>query len=88
MQEAFAKNQVLRVLRGVNKKSVYAPKFGLRYDGLYRITHEEELDKSTSMYRFTLNRVEGQAPIRYEGLSVRPNKFEIAEHIKIRDLLA
>lgn len=88
LQEAFARDQPLRVLRAANKKSKYAPSKGIRYDGLYRITGREILDFNTAMYRFSLQRIEGQDPIRYKGVEVRPNDQELKEEMKIKDQLA
>lgn len=88
LQEAFARDQPLRVLRAANKKSKYAPSKGIRYDGLYKIVGREVLDVNTATYRFSLKRVEGQDPIRYKGVEVRPNDQELKEEMKIKAQLA
>ncbi|KUJ08788.1 uncharacterized protein LY89DRAFT_629265 [Mollisia scopiformis] len=87
MQEAFALQQPIRVIRAAKKGSDYAPKMGYRYDGLYIITSEEVLDAERYMTRFTLKRKEGQDPIRYQGVEARPTKYEMHEHMKIKELL-
>lgn len=71
----------------MNKKSKYAPVEGIRYDGLYEITAEEVLDEKTGMYRFTLIRLPGQYPIRYQGVEARPTQQELAERTRIRNLI-
>lgn len=83
MEESYRKRHPLRVLRGVST-SEYAPSEGIRYDGLYSITEREVLDADTAMYRYTLRRVQGQDPIRYQGVEKRPNPFEIAERKRIQ----
>jgi len=87
MLDSWTKNQPLRVLRAVNKKSKYAPKEGIRYDGLYKITDREILDPKTAMFRFSLKRIKDQDPIRYDGVEIRPTNRELTERIKIRKLL-
>lgn len=85
---ALVANRHIRVLRSVNKKSCYAPKEGVRYDGLYRITQSELLEQRFALYRFTLQRVPGQDPIRYQGPEARPNERELLERMCIRKDLA
>ena len=88
LQDAFVKKQPLRVLRAKNPKSKYAPKEGIRYDGLYEITGKEILDPKAAMFRFSLRRIEGQDPIRYKGVEVRPTDQELKEIMKIREYLS
>jgi hypothetical protein len=76
--DSYLKNQPLRVLRAVNPKSKYAPKEGIRYDGLYEITDKEILDPKTAMFRFSLRRIKGQDPIRYRGAEIRPTDQELS----------
>jgi hypothetical protein len=45
------------------------------------------LDSNTAMMRFELRRIKGQDPIRYAGDEVRPTNQELAERMKIRELL-
>jgi hypothetical protein len=39
------------------------------------------------MMRFELRRIKGQDPIRHAGDEVRPTNQELAERMKIRELL-
>lgn len=87
MLESIKMNREIRVLRAENKKSPYAPKKGLRYDGLYTIAKYEVLNKATAMYRFTLRRCVNQDPIRYRGPEIKPTEYELQQHSKIRDTL-
>jgi len=86
MLEARTLKQPLRVLRAVNPKSEHAPKEGIRFDGMYKITGQEVLDAKTAMFRFTLKRLDGQDPIRYTGLEIRPTAQELREYKDIRHL--
>lgn len=88
LQVSFANQQRIRVLRAVNKESQYAPEKGLRYDGLYIITNEEILNEEKFMARFTLQRVEGQDPIRYKGDEARPNKYELLKLAEYETMIA
>lgn len=54
IQEAYMKRQPLRVLRAANPKSKYAPKKGVRYDGLYDIIDMEILKPATAFYSYSL----------------------------------
>ncbi len=69
---------VIRVLRSsqLPKSNKYRPSCGLRYDGLYRIESYEEIDPEKQNYRFHLERIPDQPPIRYEGVTKRPTIFE------------
>ena len=88
MLDSLRKNIPVRVMRSKNKKNKYAPKDGLRYDGLYDIVDHEVLSVKTAMYRFSLRRQEGQDPIRYEGPEVRPTVYEIQEKDSIQHLVS
>ncbi|CAG8948892.1 hypothetical protein HYFRA_00002016 [Hymenoscyphus fraxineus] len=88
LELSFQNSQPLRILRGPNKASKFAPKLGIRYDGLYKITNSEVLDQKTAMKRFTLKRIAGQDPIRYQGEEARPTAKEIMELQRIRKFLA
>jgi hypothetical protein len=88
LQTSYQNGQPLRVLRAVNKQSKYAPKEGIRYDGLYEIVDKEILDPKTAMFRFSLKRIKGQDPMRYKGVEIRPSDQELKERMKIRELLA
>jgi hypothetical protein len=87
MLEARDTKQQIRVLRAENKTSKFAPKKGLRYDGLYTITGSEILREKTAMYRFTLRRCKGQDPIRYDGPEARPTGEELRNYAAIREHL-
>nr|KMM70436.1 hypothetical protein CPAG_06748 [Coccidioides posadasii RMSCC 3488] len=71
----------IRVLRSSKLPAInkYRPAEGLRYDGLYKIESEELMEESSSLYRFKLQRVEGQTPIRYSGPEARPTPKEVEE---------
>lgn len=88
MLEAEIKNNPIRVFRSEKKDSRYAPKKGIRYDGLYVITDREVLNEATGMYRFRLERCPGQDPLRYKGVEARPNGYDLAEAASIKELLA
>lgn len=89
LKESFAMGHPLRVLRSASlaPSNVYRPARGLRFDGLYEITGFEVIDLVTAMHRFTLERCEGQDPIRYQGVEARPNHEELAAYARTRKLL-
>ncbi|KAF4637625.1 hypothetical protein G7Y89_g447 [Cudoniella acicularis] len=62
----------IRLLRGHQLKSKYAPAGGIRYDGLHEI-----IDQSTKEYRvkLTLKRLQGQKPL-YELLTPTPSQMD------------
>jgi hypothetical protein len=68
----------IRVIRSSQllKANKYRPSCGLRYDGLYQIKSYKEVDLEKQTYRFHLERVPGQGPIRFEGDAKRPTMFE------------
>jgi hypothetical protein len=68
-------------------KSQFAPKEGIRFDGIYKIVRKEILDEDTAMYRFKLHREAGQDPIRYQGAEARPTSQELLQLKKINALL-
>lgn len=72
------------MLRAANKTSRYAPREGVRYDGLYEIVDREILDPAIAMSRFSLRRLAGQDPIRYQGVEARPTNQELMERMNIR----
>jgi hypothetical protein len=72
------------VLRAVNRSSQYAPKEGVRYDGLYEIINKTILDPCIALNRFELRRLPGQDPIRYQGVEVRPTNQELRDRMNIR----
>ncbi|KAI9805859.1 MAG: hypothetical protein M1825_000473 [Sarcosagium campestre] len=89
MKESERLRIPVRVLRSsaLPQSNGYRPSRGLRYDGVYDIVDSEILDVDTAMHRFTLQRQEGQTPIRCSGEENRPTPFEIAAYTKIRHLL-
>jgi hypothetical protein len=76
----------VRVIRSsqLNKANRFRPERGLRYDGLYRVTGYEVLDKKRAVYRFRLERCEGQQGIRYEGAARRPTVYEVREYERLK----
>lgn len=88
MLETERMGQVLRVMRAENKKSKFAPKKGIRYDGLYRIVGHALVDQTKAMYVFTLTREPGQDPIRFAPPEVRPTDLEIKAFANIQTNLA
>lgn len=65
----------VRVLRTGSQNSMFAPKCGIRYDGLYAVTDSEIVKRRSdgkNYWLFTLDRVEGQPPIGHN----RPNTKE------------
>jgi hypothetical protein len=74
----------VRVLRAANRSSKYAPKEGVRYDGLYEIVDKTILDPGIALSRFELRRLPGQDTIRYQGVEVRPTNQELRDRMNIR----
>lgn len=68
----------IRVLRSSQllKSNKYRPSRGLRYDGLYQVKSYTELSAEQQIYRFHLERIPDQQPIRFEGVAKRPTVFE------------
>ncbi|KFX98086.1 hypothetical protein O988_04539 [Pseudogymnoascus sp. VKM F-3808] len=85
--ESYESKQPLRVLRAENKNSRFAPKKGVRYDGLYTVVEYTILDAETAMYRFSLRRCKDQDPIRYRGPEARPTSQELKQYALIRESL-
>lgn len=85
-QNVNNRDRPVRLLRSqkLNSKkgdvNVYAPEIGLRYDGLYHVTGSRTISEEKGEYRFFLERVPGQDPIRYQGTSKRPTDLEIQEY--------
>lgn len=77
----------IRVIRShqLPKSNQYRPSVGLRYDGLYKVKEYMVVDKDRAMYRFQLERCEGQDPIRCEDDAARrPTVFEEMEWEKLK----
>ena len=85
MDVAWNKATQIRVLRSAGKGGKWAPKIGIRYDGLYTISDRELVDERKQLYRYRLVRMPDQAPIRNEGDTVRPNKAEVEAYNKFRN---
>ncbi|KAI5293741.1 hypothetical protein KEM52_005274 [Ascosphaera acerosa] len=77
MLQAHARKTPIRVFRSERARTQLAPSRGLRYDGLYQICDYTELDSATQWYRFTLERLPGQPPIRCKGPEARPTKWDV-----------
>lgn len=76
--EAMVDNAVVRVLRSSKHKSKYAPSEGIRYDGLYRVMDTTLLSSEEEQhYRFWLERVENQPPMRFEGEAAKPSRYDL-----------
>ena len=91
MMESLNRGNAVRVIRSGtannNKKTVYQPASGLRYDGLYEVVEDELLHAATAMHRFKLERLSGQHPIRYKGVEARPTPEERRSYDSIREKL-
>ncbi|OAL47245.1 hypothetical protein IQ07DRAFT_590098 [Pyrenochaeta sp. DS3sAY3a] len=77
-----------RKARGKEDKShEYRPVAGLRYDGLYVVKEKECVDEKLAHYIFTLERCEGQEPIRTaSSVSPRPTSLEYRAFMNTRGL--
>jgi len=63
---SFKNGTLVRVVRGERSGSIYSPRTGYRYDGLYRVTNaymEKSKDSSYKICRFELRRLQGQEAI-------------------------
>ncbi|KAA8912971.1 PUA-like domain-containing protein [Sphaerosporella brunnea] len=77
MMKAMDIGRPVRVLRSAKARSRYAPKEGLRYDGLYLVREKEMVDRDCEMWRFRLERQRaGQPEVRWKGDGVRPTTIE------------
>ncbi|KAJ7085332.1 PUA-like domain-containing protein [Mycena crocata] len=69
LTKSLATGRHVRVVRGPNETSPWAPLTGYRYDGLYTLTHAWE-DKGRAGYKvckFRFVRVAGQPPLQRRG---------------------
>ncbi|KAH7321648.1 hypothetical protein BKA65DRAFT_540825 [Rhexocercosporidium sp. MPI-PUGE-AT-0058] len=77
---ACNRGQPIRVLRGSNLKSKYAPKAGIRYDGLYVVRQfgHKLLDENKDIYRCTimLERVTNQRPLHEVLQLPKPSQLD------------
>lgn len=71
----------VRVFRSSKCNSAYAPKVGMRYDGLYDVVTYSQQDTAEGLryWRFTLERQGGQVPIDRQ----RPNVAERREYARM-----
>ena len=79
MRESQTSGNSVRLLRSSksDKSGVYRPSEGIRYDGLYQVVAATILDAEKAMYRFSLQRCQGQGPIRYQGVEARPTSEQV-----------
>ncbi|KAH8653446.1 PUA-like domain-containing protein [Xylariales sp. PMI_506] len=71
--------QQIRILRGHKLKSIYAPRVGIRYDGLYTIRqYGTKLDMVTDTYKveLTLERVWEQIPMETLQMIPKPSQLD------------
>ena len=77
----------IRVIRSSQlvKSNKYRPELGLRYDGLYQVKDYKLVNEAKAMYRFHLERCEGQEPIRCEDNAARrPTIFEVEKYQELK----
>ncbi|MCJ1468714.1 hypothetical protein MMC07_007344 [Pseudocyphellaria aurata] len=83
LRESFEKKFAVRVFRSYRlpRANVYRPSEGVRYDGLYRLVSARRLPK---MYVFSLERMEGQWPMRWYGVEARPSREQLLDLENVR----
>ncbi|OHE91862.1 hypothetical protein CORC01_12870 [Colletotrichum orchidophilum] len=83
--EAKSPVRVFRKAKKSNENSTYAPKDGLRYDGIYFVTeHKQGKNKHRgAFHKFTLVRGEPQTPL--SDLKNIPSRQERRDYYKIKD---
>lgn len=77
----------IRLLRSSSINSEYAPKAGLRYDGLYDVVEVETRPQPSDPdqhFRFRLVRCAGQDPIRHQAPYARPTQQELDIYAKLK----
>ncbi|KAK4555770.1 hypothetical protein LTR86_006990 [Recurvomyces mirabilis] len=90
MLESEKSGKPVRLIRSHNLKSDFAPEIGFRYDGLYKVVGNVNLDgvdSSRQRHQFKLVRLPGQDPIRGKEPGKRPTEQEIKaykEHKRLR----
>jgi len=79
LRTSYHTGKPVRVMRTerLSEANPYRPKRGIRYDGLYQVTGEELIKPAASHYRFRMERLPGQDPIRYTGPEARPYAQEV-----------
>ncbi|KAJ4481222.1 PUA-like domain-containing protein [Lentinula aciculospora] len=65
LYKSYQNKRPIRVIRGSNLDSQYAPAEGYRYDGMYRVTdaYMDEGYRGYAICKFKLERLPGQPPI-------------------------
>jgi len=96
LRDSFRTKNPVRVLRSGNniaskssggsndKKNVYLPASGYRYDGVYDVDEEKLLDAKEQLWTFKLKRQGNQDPIRYSGPYARPSMQDLQEWQKVK----
>jgi len=79
MIDSIETHNPLRVLRTdkLDQNNLWRPIKGIRYDGLYNVIDFELLNAAKAHYRFRLQRVPGQDPIRNSGIGSRPTLQDV-----------
>lgn len=79
MRSSLKTQRPIRVMRShrLPQQNPYRPEYGVRYDGLYKVTAEKLLNSAKSHWLFTLARIPGQSPIRHKGPAARPYAQEV-----------
>ncbi|KAL9116096.1 MAG: hypothetical protein Q9227_000465 [Pyrenula ochraceoflavens] len=82
MFASIANKNPVRLFRSFRLPDIdkFRPRDGFRYDGLYKVKKAEQLDKALAVYRFRLDRVDKQNPIRLD----RPWNEEMEDWLRIR----
>ena len=81
LQNSLTEGRPVRVLRSASGKSEWAPRVGIRYDGLYQVVDvQEPLDSNGGRYeQFKLTRLPDQPPIN----KFRPSSAEFEDSKRI-----
>ncbi|KAH8094511.1 PUA-like domain-containing protein [Cristinia sonorae] len=80
-ESSKSKEKPVRVIRGANANSKYAPASGFRYDGLYDVIKAEIVASKVSKFnvcQFTLQRRPGQPPIPEQEVHQSPSTNKTA----------
>lgn len=85
LRTSLATGRPVRVLRGPNDEFRYAPRFGLRYDGLYIVVEERRSHNAKGgLYAvFVLERVKDQDPVDLN----RPNAEDFEQLTQLKKML-
>lgn len=87
LQRSLTTRNPVRVLRAMNKKSVYAPSCGFRYDGLYEVVKQDTShNKEGGLFlRYLLKRLPYQKPLKDIMLD-SPTAQQMADFTYARNL--